>query len=75
MKQIIVPLSNKLIAVLEQTKLDMLNGCRHGIAKAIRREEPEKITYWEEEMEDIKQLTYEELHELFIDVQYRNLTA
>lgn len=75
MEYIQIPLSPKLVAVLENTKSDMIEACRYGIILAQKKNEDIGVKYFNEEMKDINNLSYEDLHELFIDLHYRKINS
>lgn len=75
MEEIAVPVDYKLIAVLENTKADMIRACQYGLAMSERKDDVIAKKYWQEEMDEINKLDYQALHVIFIDVHYRKLNV
>ncbi|MGG0666903.1 hypothetical protein ABE042_22825 [Viridibacillus arvi] len=73
MKKLEVDLTNKLITVLEHARNDMLQGCRLGLMKAELKKDDNGINYWTSEIDDMHQLNYNALHNIFIEAQYRKI--
>ncbi|OMC86948.1 hypothetical protein BK128_09800 [Viridibacillus sp. FSL H7-0596] len=75
MKTLEIDLTNKLIAVLEHARNDMLQGCRLGLAKAEIKRDENGINYWSSEIEDMHHLNYNALHNIFIEAHYRKINS
>lgn len=73
MKIIEIELTEKLIAVLEKIRRDMIQSCNFGLASVSLKKDEIGIKYWNEQIEDTKQMGYNELHDILIEAQYRKI--
>lgn len=73
MKIIEIELTDKLIAVLEKIRKDMIQACNFGLASVSIKKDEIGIKYWNEQIEDTKQMGYNELHDILIEAQYRKI--
>lgn len=73
MKIIEIELTEKLIAVLEKIRRDMIQSCNFGLASVTMKKDETGIKYWNDQMEDTKQMSYNELHDILIEAQYRKI--
>lgn len=73
MRIIEIELTEKLITVLEKIRKDMLQSCSFGLSSVELKKDDLGIKYWNAQIEDTKQMSYNELHDILIEAQYRKI--